>query len=55
MIQNKVKYFGLQILVLIITGLVTIIELKGHPLLLKSKNNTKKFLQKISNVNNITN
>ncbi|XP_026819071.1 uncharacterized protein LOC113557716 [Rhopalosiphum maidis] len=37
----------ISILILIITGLVTIIELKGHPLMLQLKNDISKFLQKI--------
>ncbi|XP_026819569.1 uncharacterized protein LOC113558297 [Rhopalosiphum maidis] len=42
----------ISILILIITGLVTIIELKEHPLMLQLNNDITKFLQKISYINN---
>ncbi|XP_060867423.1 uncharacterized protein LOC132942794 [Metopolophium dirhodum] len=37
-----------SILILLVTGLITIIQMKEHPILLQSKENLKKFMQSIS-------
>jgi len=38
-------YFCLQILILLITGLVTIIQMKEHPIMLQIKQDLNKFMQ----------
>lgn len=41
--------FCFQILILLVTGLITIIQMKEHPVLLQSKENLKKFVQSLTN------
>jgi len=40
--------FCFQILILLVTGLITIIQMKEHPVLLQSKEKLKKFIQSIT-------
>lgn len=42
-------YFGFQILILLVTGLITMIQMKDHPILLQSKKNLNKFIQSLTN------
>jgi len=51
MIQNNINCFCLQILVLLITGLVTIIQMQEHPIMLQLEENLQIFMKNITNKN----